>query len=417
MKSVAIIGAGTIGLHCAYYLHRSGHQVSIIESLPENSTESCSFGNCGFIVPSHFISVASPAILKSGLKLIFNSKSPVALSLVKNRNQLPWFLQFIQMAKTAKVNRSAPLLYQLNAESLKLYAEINQQYQTGNEFGSNGLLMVTQTDKKMDEEIRQARIATYLGIKTTILSPEALNRLEPQAKFQVKGAVYYHSDGHIHPAKHVSWLRHYLKQQGVQFHYNQPISRIDHSKGRITKLETDNDKFEADEFILAAGVFSRHLAREISVNCPVISGKGYSFDFPYGYGPLKTPVILTEAMVALAPFENGLRLGSGMEFNARPGHPDWKRIQSMLDKTHEAIGTFPILEARRLKVWEGMRPVTPDGVPLIGRTRCYRNLLIATGHAMMGSSLAPITGKLITALINREKTIVKMEQLHPDRFN
>uniref|UniRef100_UPI00356388FB NAD(P)/FAD-dependent oxidoreductase n=1 Tax=Mariniphaga sediminis TaxID=1628158 RepID=UPI00356388FB len=126
--------------------------------------------------------------------------------------------------------------------------------------------------------------------------------------------------------------------------------------------------------------------------------------------------ILTEAKVALTPFTNSLRLGSGMEFNGKTGQVDLRRVQEMLDRTHNALPGFPKSEARKLKIWEGLRPVTPDGIPLIGRTKQFENLLVATGHAMMGVSLAPVTGKIISEIVEGKTDGLFSDFLSPARF-
>jgi D-amino-acid dehydrogenase len=186
----------------------------------------------------------------------------------------------------------------------------------------------------------------------------------------------------------------------VQFHYQSRLINLKTQNGKIVKAETDTAGFTADEFVLAAGIYSKELTKNLGVSLPLISGKGYSIDFQDTNLKLNTPVILTEAKVALTPFLNSLRLGSGMEFNGKTGQINIQRVQEMIDCTHDALPDFPKFEAPKLKIWEGLRPVTPDGVPLIGRTKQIENLLVAAGHAMMGVSLAPITGKIISDFVD-----------------
>ena len=194
-------------------------------------------------------------------------------------------------------------------------------------------------------------------------------------------------------------MKNWLKKQGVQFHYQTNLIKLETHNGKITKAETNSTNFVADEYVLAAGIFSKELVKNLGVDLPLISGKGYSIDFFDTHLNLNTPVILSEARVALTPFANSLRLGSGMEFNGNTGKVSMQRVQAMLDRTHEALPGFSKVQARKLKIWEGLRPVTPDGVPLIGRTKQIKNLLVATGHAMMGVSLSPVTGKIISDLV------------------
>jgi D-amino-acid dehydrogenase len=152
----------------------------------------------------------------------------------------------------------------------------------------------------------------------------------------------------------------------------------------------------------------------LGVSIPVISGKGYSIDFPKSELKLRTPLILTEAKVAITPFDDRIRLGSGMEFNGRPGEIRYQRVQAMLNRTQDALPGMRKMNVSELKIWEGLRPLTPTGVPFIGRTKKYPELLVATGHAMMGVSLGPVTGKIISQLVAGEATDFDMNLLQPD---
>jgi D-amino-acid dehydrogenase len=415
-KKIIIIGAGTIGLHCAYYLNKSGHEVEIIEATSESDTSGCSYGNCGLIVPSHFVPLASPGMLKSGMKMIFDAKSPVSLPVLKNIRNIPWFLSFLKAANTEHVRRSAPALYSLNAESKKLYREIHSHNPENLKWQEKGLLMACTTSKGFEEEIEIAKIANDLGIETKIFDSGELKNIEPGEKLNVSGAVWYECDAHIHPAKYLQWLKDELKSQGVRFHYQNRLINLKTQKGKIVKAETDTDNFEADEFVLSAGIYSKELAKNLGFSLPLISGKGYSIDFADPHLKLNIPVILTEAKVALTPYGNSIRLGSGMEFNGKTGRINMQRVQAMLDRTHDALPDFPKFDARKLKIWEGLRPVTPDGIPMIGRTKQIDNLLVAAGHAMMGVSLAPITGKIISELVDGKTDNFHSNFLSPNRF-
>ena len=387
-------------MHCAYFLNKNGHEVEIIEADSETDTNGCSYGNCGLIVPSHFVPLASPGLLKSGLKMIFDTKSPVSLPVFKNVRNIPWFAKFIKAANVEHVRRSALTLFSLNSESKKLYREIHSQYPENLEWQEKGLLMTCTTSKGFEEEIEIAKVANELGIGTKILDAGGLKNIEPDVKFNVSGAVWYECDAHIHPAKYLQWLKNELKRQGVKFHYQTRLINLKTQNRKIIKAETETTGFMADEYVLAAGIYSKELAKNLGFSLPLISGKGYSIDFPDTHLKLKIPVILTEAKIALTPFVGSLRLGSGMEFNGKTGQINMQRVQAILDRTHAALPDFPKVKARKLKIWEGLRPVTPDGVPLIGRTKHIENLIVAAGHAMMGVSLAPVTGKIISDLVD-----------------
>ena len=415
-KKIIIIGAGTIGLHCAYFLNKAGHDVEIIEAASETDSSGCSFGNCGLIVPSHFVPLASPGMLKSGLKMMFDKRSPVSFSILNNIGQIRWFLKFIQAANQEHVRNVAPALLNLNLDSKNLYKEILSEYSENIEWDERGLLMACTTFKAFDEEIEVARMANELGIKTLVVDKIGLREIEPDVKFNIVGAVWYESDAQFHPFKYLQWLKNVLISQGVKIHYQTRLTEFKIQTGKIKRAQTDKISFTADEFVLAAGILSKELVKDLGVSLPLISGKGYSIDFPNTNLKLNIPVILTEAKVAITPFYKSLRLGSGMEFNGKTGRINLQRVQTMLDRTHDAMPEFPRVNAGKLKIWEGLRPVTPDGLPLIGRTKQIENLLIATGHAMMGVSLSPVTGKIISDIVDNKKDVLYSEVYNPNRF-
>ncbi len=417
MKKIIIIGAGAIGLHTAYYLRKAGHEVEVLEASGESDQTGCSYGNCGYMVPSHFITMASPGMLHSGLKMMLNSKSPVGFNPAKNIGRLGWFLKFTAAATNSKkVENAIPTLYTLNHLSNQLYQELKNEHQWGNEYQSSGLFMMAATDKGMEEEIHIAKIANELGIHTETLDAAKLGEIEPNVTFDVKGAILYKSDAFLNPAKHMAGLKSWLNENGVKIHYYKSVSKFELYNKRISKVYCGSTIFAADEFVIATGANTFQLGKLLNINIPVIAGKGYSIDFKQEELPLKRPLILVEDKVALSPYNDFTRLGSGMEFNGHVGKYNYTRIQSILDSTRKRIPTFGQQNAKELNIWEGQRPLTPDGVPLIGNTRKYKNIYIAAGHAMMGMSLAPITGKIIADKVSGVKEIFDSPLLSPDRY-
>ncbi len=414
-KKIIIIGAGTIGLHCAYYLVRNGHDVEVIDASKENDLTGCSYGNCGFIVPSHFIPLASPAMLKSGFAMLFDRKSPVYLPPFSNLKSIPWFLKFMANANSSHVNHVKQTLWELNRDSMQLYTQILQEHMVDVGFEKNGLLMMSTTQKGWQEEIELSHMANHLGLHTRIIDESALKKLEPHAEFNVAGGVLYESDGHLDPVKHMIWLKNWLANQGVIFHYDSVVKKIEKTKGKISGIHTNFSSYYADEVILAAGVHSKSLAKQVGILLPLIPGKGYSMELATPGWKLNTPIILTEAKVALTPMQGGLRLGSGMEFNGQIGQIRYKRVQTMLNRTHEAIPSFKSRRSKEQKIWEGLRPLSPDGLPYIGRVKDVSNLIVATGHAMMGMSLGPVTGTIVNRLVDNKEPHYNMDLLHPNR--
>lgn len=416
-KKVIIIGAGTIGLHCAFYLKQDRYDVEILEALPECDETNCSYVNCGFIVPSHFIPLASPAMLRSGFKMLFDPKSAFYLPPASNLKNIPWFLNFILAANQKKTERVAPLLLSLNETSRKLYSGIADTWHPGADYAQKGLLMACTTQKGFDEEIAIAQIANRLGISTHILDRQDLKKAEPDLDFHLMGAVRYESDAQIYPEKYMRWLKKWLTEQEVIIRYQEKVKYFLHLNGKVTDVQTEKGLFHADEFVVASGVQSATLARMADINLPVIPGKGYSIDFPAAGNKLRIPLILTEAKVAVSPYEERIRLGSGMEFNGKIGQTRKRRVQAVLDRTKAALPFLRTPELHEVQLMEGIRPLSPDGIPFIGRTSQYQNLSFAAGHAMMGMSLGPVSGKIICDILSGRDPGFDLTLLHPDRYN
>jgi len=416
-KKVIIVGAGTIGLHCALFLTQEGHEVEILEALPEQDESACSYGNCGFIVPSHFTPLASPAMLRSGLRMMFDPKSAFCLPAFSAVKNLPWFFNFVRAANPKRAETAAPLLFQLNIASRKLYAELENKFHPGAGYAQNGLLMASVTQKGFDEEISLAKIADRLGMNTRIITDMELGKTYPGLDIRLSGAVWYESDAQIRPEKHMRWLKKWLTAHGVTIRYQEKVEEIRHSNHTIAAVHTATGSYRADEFVIASGVRSAGLAQKVNIRLPVIAGKGYCINLPYPENKFRVPLILTEAKVAVSPYEDGIRLGSGMEFNGKVGHIRKLRVKAMLERTGTALPFLRIPDISQIPVLEYIRPVSPDGLPFLGRTAQYTNLLFSTGHAMMGMSLGPVSGKMISNMISGKDAGFRLSLLNPDRYS
>jgi D-amino-acid dehydrogenase len=330
---------------------------------------------------------------------------------------ISWFLKFIHASNTQQANSAAPILLQLNNASKMLYSEMISTHKPDSEMQENGLLIAATTAKGFKEEIELSILATKLDIPTEIISPDAVSALEPNLNLNIAGGVWYKSDAQLHPEKHLNWLKQWLRQHGVIFNYQSEVTRLDILNGKISTVKTEKAQFKADEIVVACGTGSAALARTVNLSMPLIAGKGYSIDFPKNTLKLRRPLILTEARVAITPFNDVVRLGSGMEFNGQLGQIRNNRVKAMLKRTEEAIPSFSSPPFHELTIWEGLRPLSPDGIPYIGRTQKLKNLLFATGHAMMGMSLAPVSGQIICDLISESVPAFDLSILHPDRYD
>ncbi|ABZ75442.1 FAD dependent oxidoreductase [Shewanella halifaxensis HAW-EB4] len=425
-KDVAVIGGGIIGVCSAYYLHKAGKSVVVIDK--DEIGKACSFGNAGYITPSHFIPLAAPGMIQKGIKWMLNPQSPFYVRPSLNVDFLKWLLSFAKKCTPQHTLASQQAILDINLKSLELYQALHQEAEFDFEFHQNGLLMLCKTQQGLNDEAATVMAANKLGLKAKMLTAQALKELEPNIKLDVMGAGFYPEDAHIAPYEFIVAMKNYLAAQGVEFREHCEITGFttDTSKSEICAATTAIGEINADEFILANGAWSPKLAKQLGFSLPVQPGKGICISFdsaPVKDGAkleCRTPFILSEAKVAVSPLDNGIRFGGTMELGVLSSQESsgisHNRIKGL---TKSAARYLPDLDTTQVdpkEFWSGFRPCSPDGLPIIGRAPQLANLTLATGHAMMGLSLGPITGKLVSEIIAKEETSLDLTPFSPQRF-
>lgn len=414
-KHIVICGAGVIGLCCAYYLRERGHAVTVIERGPPER-DACSYGNAGMIVPSHVTPLAAPGMVAQGLKCMLDSKSPFYLQPRLSAELAGWCWKFMRASTAAHVARCAPLLGNLQLASRALFVELAQK--TGNEFGlmQRGLLLLCQTQHALDEEAKTAERTRTLGIPAEVVSAKRAAELDPGVRMEVAGGIYFPLDCHLTPQRFMAAMDRLVRESGAKFLWSTDVTGWKTANGRVTAATTSRGEVAGDEFVIAGGSWSPRIARPLGLALPMQPGKGYSLTLPQ---PPQVPhlcSILAEAHVAVTPMGHTLRVGGTMELSGINDTTRPERVQGIIEAVTRYLPEFRAEDFRNVKPWHGLRPVSPDGMPYIGRFRRYENLSTATGHAMMGLSLAPITGRLMAEILSGEKPSHPLELLNPDRY-
>ncbi len=420
MPHITIIGGGVIGLCSAYYLTQENCQVTLIER--NRFEDGCSFGNAGMIVPSHFIPLAAPGMIEQGIRWMFNSESPFFVKPRLSWDLFNWGWEFYRAATKKQVAIASPALRDISLLSKSLYHELAQQPGFQFSFEEKGLMMLCKSAHTFDEEAVVAEQANALGIEARVLSKTALNALEPEIKPEVAGAVYYPGDAHLYPDAFMQQLREYLIGAGVEILAETTVLDFEFQNKRITHLKLSRNAQEqrlpVDELLLATGAWSQHLGRALRLNLPIQAGKGYSFTLPQREGQrLRFPTILAEARVAITPMAGQfIRFGGTMEIGGLNDNINLNRVRGIVKAIPKYFNGYAVEMPKAPNIWHGLRPCSPDGLPYIGRSRQHDNLCIATGHAMMGLSLAPATGKLISEVMTGQTPSVGMELFEVGRY-
>lgn len=411
-KQVTILGAGVIGLCTALYCARRGMRVTIIDQ-KSCQRDGCSFGNAGMIVPSHFIPLAAPGMVKLGLKWMRNPESPFYIKPRLNLDLIIWGLEFWKAATKNRVDAAAPILRDLNLLSRQCFEEIDL------DFGlvKKGLLMLCKKQQTLDEEAHMASKAHGLGIPAEVLDAKATAALDPAATMDVIGSVFFPKDCHLSPSRFIAAVEAELLKLGVELLWETEVRGFEVEGKALRAIKTSKGPVAGQEIVLCGGVWSAELAKQLDLKIPMQAGKGYSLTLT---NPKQLPnlcSICTEARLAVTPMDGALRVGGTMEMSGTDESITQRRVRGI---TRAFPNYFPAFDERDfadVKPWSGLRPVSPDGMPYVGRTWRWKNLTIATGHAMMGLSLAPATGRIVADLLADERPSVALDLMSPDRFS
>jgi D-amino-acid dehydrogenase len=415
-KSVIICGGGIVGLCSAYYLAREGCRVTLVERDAENH-DHCALGSAGYISPSHVIPFAAPGMVALGLKWMTNPRSPFYVKPRLDSDLLRWSWLFWRACNRRRVMRAAPVLRDLCLGSRALYEELDDITGHVFELKKEGLLNLCRTQAGLDHEAHGlARVANELGVEARVLDARQTAELEPGVKMDIAGSVYFPIDAHLTPGRFASALTALLKEMGVRFQWNTTVFGWRTEGGRVAAVQTTAGDLLADEFVLTGGSWSPAMLSGLGLRLPMQPGKGYSLTLPKPRFRFTRSLILTERRVAVTPMGDTLRIGGTMEIS---GHDDLvqpERVAQIVRAARIYFPEFSDADFTGIKPWFGYRPVSPDGLPYIGRFKSFANLSVAAGHAMMGLSLGPITGRLMSELLDGAATSIPMTQLSPDRY-
>jgi len=413
-KQVTIVGGGVIGLCCAYYLQKAGHDVTVIER--GGITNGTSFGNAGYVSPSHFIPLASPGIVAKGLGWMLSSSSPFYIKPRLDAGLIRWGLTFWKSANEKTMKQNIPPLNNMLHLSRELTSQIKQDL--GNHFrmAEDGCFMMYKSAATEKHELELAKDAARLGIETRVLSPAEVQDMEPDVEINIKGAVIYPIDCHLHPGDFMTTMKNHLEKVGVKLQLNTEVTGFEKNGRTIKSVVTNKGKFECDELVFASGSWLPILASQLGIHMILQAGKGYSVTYPDMKKNLRRPAILVDNRVAMTPMGKDLRMGGTMEISGINSRILIKRVESIYKAAKSYYPNLDISFPSTDKIWSGLRPLSPDGLPYVGRHDKYDNLIVAGGHAMLGVSLAAGTGKLVEEIVGEKKTSIDIAAFDVQRY-
>jgi D-amino-acid dehydrogenase len=416
-RHVVVVGAGVVGLNSAYHLRRRGYEVTVLEREPAGRAAASS-GNAGIVVPSHFVPLAAPGVVGQALRWMLDPMSPFYVRPRASLDLLRWGWRFARSATAEHVRRSGPLLLRLNLASRRLYDELVADLGVDVGFTPRGLLLLCRTERGLEEEARMAASARELGLDARVLDAAAVRAMEPGAELDVVGAVHVAEDAHLDPGALMRALRAHLQRSGVRIEVGAEVLSL-HDRGPGVEVTVRQHgrvaAHAADAVVLAGGSWSAALGRQLGLRLLLQPGKGYALTMERPSQSLRTAAILVEARVAASRVGDRFRIGGTMEVAGFDARVTAARLEGIKRSAMRYFPALPRAELDAASPWMGFRPVSPDGLPYLGRAPRHPNVVVATGHAMMGFSLGPVTGLLVAELVAGEPPSVDVAMLAPGR--
>lgn len=414
---ILVLGAGVIGVTSAYYLARAGHRVQVIERQPGAGLET-SFANGGQIAANHAHPWASPGTLITALKWLVSPGAPFRISPRADPRQWSWLLGLIRNCTAGRERLNAGRMYRIAQYSLSSLAELRQATSIQYHRTGTGILTFYRDERALGQAEARARASSGRDSSFRVLDRAGCTALEPvlaRSGIRLAGGIYYPQDESGDAHAFTDALAGISAELGVDFRYGVSIDRLVADGRRITAVETDAGDFSADAYVLALGSFSPLLARPLGLHLPVYPAKGYSITLPIN-DPAAAPQVSLlddEKKLVYTRLGDRLRVAGMAEIGGYDTSIPEARIASMA-ATAKAV--FPGLDGTAdLKPWAGLRPMTPDSVPLIGATP-FANLHLNTGHGHLGWTMACGSGRLLADLVGGKEPGISFEGLGLERF-
>jgi D-amino-acid dehydrogenase len=412
-SDVLVLGGGAIGLACALYLLRAGRCVTVLDRGQVGAATS--HGNCGTITPSHALPLAAPGVLAQALRWVLKKDAPLRISPRLDFATFEWLLQFARRCNATQCRRvtaiKAPLLIQARAELEMLVrnAKLDCEFQT------HGTMNVYRDARAFEHSRQMALLPAEFGLPVEALDGAACRAREPALNESIVGGYFHAGDAQLRPERYCAELARAVMALGGEISESTTINGFRTANGKIESVVTDRGEFCGRDIVFALGSWSPLLARQLDLRIPIQPGKGYSITYTRPARCPRIPLTLKERAVCVTAWDSGYRLGSTMEFAGYDATLNRARLDALRRGAAEYLiepeGPAVVEE------WYGWRPMTYDDLPILGRTASLQNIVLATGHGMLGITMSAITGKLIAELVCDAPSSLDMAPFSPSRFD
>lgn len=411
---VIVVGGGIIGVCCAYYLARGGAHVVLVER--DRVGAGASSGNAGTVSAGH-PPLNRPGRVRQAMAQMLDPASPLYIHPRFDPALWRWLLGFARRCTWRHVEYCLKVMGPLGKDALILFDSLIEEERIECGYRADGYYDVCMTELGLQGARHEADIIARHGYHPEVVDGDELRRREPALGGDIVGGVFYPEAATLNPALFLTRLVQAAKRHGAEIREGTGVTNVRLEKGRAVGVRLDSGEVVgADAVVLATGPFSMELAQQVGVRLPVQPGKGYHRDIdigPNGAPPLRIACVLNEASVFCTPMDTFVRFAGTMEFSGDNQVLRRDRVQQL---TRAARLYLPSIgSARPISEWSGLRPMSIDGLPIIGPLGSVEGLSVATGHGMLGLTFGPVTGEIIANHVLGTPD-VRIDALSPERF-
>ena len=409
--AVAIIGGGIVGLATAVELARRGRPIVIVDQAEIGA--GCGIGSAGHIVPSHVIPLAAPGMAQTLRRELGRRHRALSIAPTVSPSFWAWAVSFLRHCTSESVESAAPALAALGQLSAELTSEFGQT--TDIHYADGGLLDVYGSENAFEQASSHADELRAHGVDVLMLDAQQTRELEPTANEAVIGSLLLSDDASIRPASLLDGLRDQALRAGVVLASRTEATGLQFEGGHAVAVQTNRGPLPVGHVVVAAGAWSGRFGKDLDVHIPVVSARGLSLTVDRPAVSPRRAMLLGEQHVAIGPNRDELRMSGWFELGRMSLSPPPRRVARLETLARSRLDFDTTLTNRR--TWAGLRPMTPDGVPIIGASGRWQNVTIATGHAMIGLSMGLGTGRVVAQLVDGERPDVDLDRFSLTRFS
>jgi D-amino-acid dehydrogenase len=414
---IVVLGSGVVGTASAYYLAQAGHEVTVVDRQGGAGLET-SFANAGEVSPGYSAPWAAPGIPVKALKWMLMRHSPLVIRPSVDRDMWRWVFQMLMNCTSARYETNKGRMVRLAEYSRDCLIALRNDTGISYDQRTQGTLQLFRTQKQLDAAAQDIAVLERYGVPYELLDADGCVRVEPalaHVRGKYVGALRLPNDETGDCFKFTQQLATMAEQAGVKFRYGVSIQRLASDGRKITAVKTSEGDIKADSYVLALGSYSPLLLRDCGIRIPVYPIKGYSITLPIddaAFAPEST-VMDETYKVAITRLGNRIRVGGTAEIT---GYDLALRNARRETLEHSVVDLFPKGgDVAKAEFWTGLRPMTPDGTPVVGPTP-YSNLFLNTGHGTLGWTMACGSGRVLADLVSGKRPEIDTEGLFMDRY-